>query len=167
MEQEIKNLNTKIIDGITIQMQLMPALKAAVLDKKVVCLLAPALGGAIKSQGLDTELDLETIINNVSAGLSNMSDEDYEDFLIRMFSLVTATRPGVGAYVLNEIDSINKIFEKKLLSIYKVLIEVMKYNGFSVFGLVEGGLGNLGMSILNTQSEKIETSGKKLETSEN
>jgi len=148
-ESQIEGLLTKEIDGIKFNIHQMPALQAAVLDRRIICMMASTVGGMLEDGNLDKDLDLKNLLNNLSSGLASLSNEEYEEFIVRMLSNVTAATPGQAPVSLASVDGINKVFKQKILTIYKLVIEVMRFNGFSVFGLVEGGLGTMPMSIAN------------------
>ena len=162
---QMENLTKKEIDGITFQIQLMPALKSAVLDRKIICILAPGVGN-VASNGIDTELNLESLFSGLSAGLASLDDTEYEKLIGELLCYVSAvTKEGV--FELDNTQAINKVFQKKLLTLYKVIIEVMKFNGFSVFGLVAGGKGMSLISMLNTVTTKTKVPGSESEKLEN
>jgi len=164
LEEQIKNVD---IDGIQFQIMLMPALTAAVLDRKIIGMLAPTVGGIVKEGGLDAELNLDAILNNLSDGLMKLDDDEMKKLLIDMLSYVSCVVPGQGVESLNNESAINKVFAKKILSIYKLIIQVMQHNGFSVFGLVGDGLGMSGIFSFGEANEKEKNSGQQLEKSEN
>ena len=157
-----ENLKTIEIDGIQFQITLMPALKAAVLDRKVNVMLIPTLSGVMEKEDLDAEIDLNMLIQNLGDGLMKLSDAEYENLITSLLSSVTAVG-NEGAMQLNTTDNINKIFGKKLITIYKLIFEVMKFNGFSVFGLVGDGLGIGKINSSNTLAKEIQKFGMKSE----
>ncbi len=150
------------IEGHRFQLRPLPVLKAARLDKKVITVLAPILG-TVKS--LDDEINIEKAVKSVMDALSSLSDAEYEAFIIDLCSTVVYTAPGQQPIELGSSD-INKIFVGELKTLYKLMFEVMRYNKFSPFGLVEGGNVTSIMSFLGEQKEKETTSGKESETLE-
>lgn len=161
LNDRLKNV---VIDEQEFQITLMPALKAAVLDRKIISMLAPTVGGASKNGGLDAELNLENVLNSLSDGLLKLSDSDYENLLVSLLQYVTTTVPGKGVLQLDNPGSINEVFAKKILTIYKLIFEVMKHNGFSVFGMVGDGLGIGEIFSSGLLQKKVGESGKKSET---
>jgi len=143
----------KEIDGIIFTIQAMGALKACVLDRKVVSMLAPTVSGVMES-GMDTEIEMSKIIDRLADGLTRLSDEEFQDFLIQLMSEVSTEVQGEGLVYLCNKEAINKVFGKKILTIYKLLLEIMRFNGFSFFGLVEGGLGMNITNFLKTATEQ-------------
>lgn len=134
------NLKQVEIEGTTFQLSTMPSLKACVLDRKILAIILPSLG-SVAEKGLNTEISVGTLINNLSDGLLKLNDLEFKNLILNMFAEVTAISNTDGALSLDNEININKIFNKKVMNIYKLLIEVMKYNGFSVFGVGDGGLG--------------------------
>lgn len=128
---------TKTIDGMKFNFKPLPAMKAIKLDKKVVTLIMPVLGG-FKELSLDAKVDMEVIAKGLGEALGNITDEDFEKLTLDLLSGVVYLEEGKAP---QEIDAnvVNLIFQGKLMSLYKLMFEVMRYNKFSPFGLVEGG----------------------------
>lgn len=158
-------LDTKqiVIDGITFQLHPLPILSAAKLDKRVVSLLAPVLG-TVKS--LDDEIDLGKVIDVVMEALSNLSDSDYEQFIIDLCSTVICVVPGQPPTEVTS-QKINEIFKGSLKTLYKLMYEIMRYNKFTPFELMAGGNVNQIMSIFKEDEKIMNGSGKELEKLEN
>lgn len=151
---------TKInIDGIDFQIHTMSALKAAVLDRKILAIILPAVSG-MAEEGLDTEITYAGLLNNLGEGLLKLKDAEYEELLIQMFSKVTAVKPGKAPAQLDNEQAINEIFSGSIMTIYKLVLEVMKHNGFSVFGLAGDGFLTGITSISNTGTPATEKNGK-------
>ena len=153
-----------IVDGMSFQLIPLPALKALRLDKKVVTVLIPAISG-LKELNLDAQIDLESLSRGISEALSRLSDDDFENLAIDLLSSVTYIPDNAVPIELTSTQEINNIFSGKLITIYKLFFEVMKYNKFSPFALLEGD-GNLMSKIIglsrpdSTKKESGTQSGK-------
>ena len=156
------------LDGIKFQIQTMSALKAAVLDRKILAIILPAVSGLAENsdQGLDTEITYAGLLNNVGEGLLKLKDDEYEDLVLQMFSKVIAIAPNKAPMELVNEAAINEIFQGSIMTIYKLIMEVMKHNGFSVFGLAGDGLLTGLTSISNTGKPATKENGKQSEKSE-
>ncbi len=125
------------VDEMEFYLQPLPALKAIKLDKRVLSLVIPVLGG-IKSFSLDSDIDMETLARGLSEAVSKLEDNDFEKLTIDLLSGASYIEKGSPPQEITA-DIINNIFRGKILSLYKLMFEVMRYNKFSPFGLVEGG----------------------------
>lgn len=160
------NLKNVEIDGIEFQIKLMGAMKALVLDRKILAIILPTVSG-IAEQGLDTEIGVSELLKNVGDGLMKLSDSDYKQLLLSMFSEVIAVAPGKAAVVLDSEESFNAVFSKKIITAYKLFLEVMRHNEFSVFGMAGGGFGIETINMLAGGKSETSKTGSKLETSGN
>lgn len=152
---------TKTIDGISFTIRKIPALTALRLDKQVIQLVLPVIKSLTNIGDIDMDADISklnfsqfgSMFDVVAESLSKMPDEQFQNFFLSLFDRVQAKKEGHPAVQLNDENSLD-IFEQ-MLTIYKLAIEVMKFNKFSVFGLVAGG------------SVIPETSGSESETTDN
>ena len=148
--------NVIIDDELEFQLTPIPVMHALVLDKQIVSLLLPAMSGFA---GLDT-IDMSETVGELSGALQKMGDKEFQKFVIAL-TATTIFIPAGGAPVeLNE-NKINEIFSGRLFSLYKLLLEIMRYNRFSPFELIGGGLGMKKISISDTPKIKTKTSGEK------
>jgi len=154
----MNNVHTVNFDGIQFQIHTMRALKAAVLDRKMLAMIFPAISG-IAEQGLDTEITPDGILNNIGDGLMRLKDEEYEDLILKMLAEVIAVAPGKAPAQLDSENAIHEVFQGKLILIYKLIMEVMKHNGFSVFGLAGDGFLTGITSISDTGKPAKEKNG--------
>lgn len=156
---------TITIDGMEFNLRPLPIMKALKLDKRVVTILLPVLGG-VKEFSLDAKVDLKTMADGVAESLSRMENKDFEELVIDLLSGVIYLEPGKGAQEIT-LDIINRIFQGKLSTVYKLMFEVMKFNKFSPFELVAGGnvMNKILISASTMQEEK--KNGNKLEKSGN
>lgn len=149
------------IDDIKFQIVPMGAMKASILDRKIIAMLAPSAAGLLED-GFETEVRFDKLISNLGNGLLLLSDDQYQSLLLNMFAKVTAIKKGNPVLQLNTVENIDDIFED-VLTIYKLLYEIMRVNGFSLFKLVGGGLGMKGIPTLDTLTTKINSSLSKSE----
>jgi hypothetical protein len=154
------------IHGMKFQINQMPTRLALKLDKKVVTLLLP-LFGAIDKITLESQFsDLDSTIKTFQDTLINMSDNEWDSFIVDMLSHVTYFKDGTNPVQINE-NVIDMAFRGKLLAIYELLFEVMKLNNFLPFELVAGG--KLIQKIPGFKKQELEQkkTGNKSEKSEN
>lgn len=155
---DVQNTN---IDGISFQIHTMGALKAAVLDRKMLAIIFPAISGLANSEdGLDTEITQTNLFSHIGDGLLKLKDDEYKELLEKMFTEVVAVIPGKAPMQLDNESAINEVFKGKIIVIYKLLLEIMKHNGFSVFGLAGDGFLTGITSISGTGKPAKEESGK-------
>lgn len=139
------------IDDMDFQLQQLPAMTALKLDKKVIALITPALGG-VEKISLDTKIDFKLITRGIGDALSSLDDEAFEKLILSLLSTTVyvsndgETPPGI-------IDKIkfDQIFGGKLKTVYRLVFEVMKYNKFLPFEL---GVGGLEIKKILSSSEK-------------
>lgn len=127
-------LEAKIIEIDKMQFQLNPlkGFTALKLDKKVIGLVLPIIEGV---KDLDTDFDMSKIVSGLTRSLDNMKDDDYEKFILNLLSTVVIILPGQPP---QEIDTkiIDDEFRGKATTLYKLIFEVMKFNKFTPFALV-------------------------------
>lgn len=145
----------KEIDGFRFEMFLMPTLKAMVLDKKLSTLLIPALGG-IKDLEKRT-VDFKLMAEAVATALGNLPDNEFQKTLLDLLS--HCRYMGEKAVDLTE-DVINTQFRAKSIVLYKLVVEVMKFNNFIPFELLDG-LGIAKMLISGSPEKKQKNKSKK------
>jgi hypothetical protein len=152
------------IDGMKFQLRPMPALRALRLDKKVISLLVPALGG-LKDLDLEAGVDVEAMAQGVSKALERMPDEGVENLAVDLLSGSVHTPKGKAPQEITA-DVINDIFRGALATLYKLMFKIMEYNKFSPFVLVGGGNVMERIRSLTGQTKKKSESGSSSETSE-
>lgn len=123
------------IDNMDFQLQPLRGFKANKLDKKVISLLLPLLEGA---DGLDSEINIGKALGGLSGALDNLSEKDYETFVVDLLSTVILI-PEKEAPTQLDVNSIDVYFQGASLTLYKLMFEVMKYNNFTPFVLASGG----------------------------
>jgi hypothetical protein len=141
------------IDGMKFQMYPLKGFTALRLDKKVVTLLLPVLGGL---DNLDKQIDLKTVFNGFAESLEKLSDVEFQKFVSDLLSTTQYLPEGKPPQEITP-DVIDSAFRGKILVIYKLLFEVMGYNQFTPFVLVGGGgLGTDITSIFKKLTEQEE-----------
>jgi len=149
---EAKKIN---IDGIDFMLNPMKVFTALRLDKKVISLLLPAMKGLSGSK-LDDEVDFGEILAALGESLEKMSDAETEKFFVEILQGVQIMEPGQPVKEVTP-DVIGTSFQGKLMTLYKLVGEVMKFNKFTPFEMLQaGGL----MSLING-SESLKSPSKK------
>lgn len=147
------------IDGMKFYFQPLPALMALKLDKKVITLIIPALGGVDKID-LDAKIDLKTITQSIGGALRSLGDEEFEKFVLDLLSTSLYLEDGNPQQEITK-EKFDLIFMGKLPTVYKLIFAVMKFNKFSPFELLGGG--NVMKKILSftekTKKEKVNGKG--------
>ena len=144
------------IDGLQFEIIAMPTLNAMVLDKRLSTLLIPAISG-IKDLKEDTKVDLKLMAEALATALGGLSADEFEKMLI---DLLAYTRyKDDRAYDMNK-EIINSKFRRKGTVLYRLILEVMKFNNFIPFELL-GGLGMEKIFSLKAQIKKRTKSGNK------
>ncbi|MGD8707098.1 MAG: hypothetical protein PVI88_00255 [Nitrosopumilaceae archaeon] len=148
-----------IIDGIKFQLYPLNVMTALKLDKKVVSLLLPVLSG-VDDFDLDAEIDLGKAMSAFSTSLANMKDEDFISFVKEMLSTIVVEVPGQAPTQIQSESEINTVFKGSIVTIYKLLWEVMKFNNFSPFVVADGGTGMIQTIISRKAGQQKMQSGK-------
>lgn len=147
---------TIIIDKIKFYLQPLRPLKAIRLDKQVLALCIPAFGG-VEDLSLDSEIDLSKLTQGISTALQKMEDDVFEKFIKDLFSGACVIEKESPPEELTE-EVINRIFRGgKMLTMYKLAFEIMKFNKFTPFELVEGGSVIEKIDSLTKQTKKPTT----------
>lgn len=158
MMELIKEVN---IDGENFKLTPLPTFTALKLNNKILALIAPAFA-AVKDFDLDAEINLGDILDALSISLMNLKDEDFVKFIVGMCSTVIYEPVGKQVMQMNE-SVIDKEFKGKLLTIYKLLFEIMKYNKLGPFGLWGDGEQTNLTGILQTLMQNKKEDGKQSE----
>jgi hypothetical protein len=161
---EPKDLNIKEMTGV-FQLKPIPALKAIKLDKKIMTLLVPVIGG-LKDVSLDAGIDMSTVARGLSEALNDLDDKDTEQLIIDLLYGVVYVKSGEPPMELNE-GTINNVFNGCFEKLYDLIFEVMKYNKFSPFRLAAGGKKIPGMFGLLSMKKEEKSTKKDLVKSEN
>lgn len=143
---------TIILGEYEFQIQPFFAMKALKLEKKTITLITPVLSALLSSSSdnikldslMDTNIDLEKVGLALSRALENLSDNEFESFVLDMLSS-TYFKDGSGKPQIINKEIFNTIFIGNLMYVYRLIIEVMKVNKFSFLALMEDGKGILGI----------------------
>lgn len=156
------------IDGMLFYMQPLPALTAARLDKRVITLILPSFGDLDKNS-LESlaDMDMGVLLSKFSKSLESIEDSSFTDLIIQLFRGTQYMSDDNAQPQDMDEEKINHLFRAKLITLYKVMFEVMRFNKFTPFELVGGGLGMIKIDTLKEQIKKQKKAGKKLGTSAN
>ncbi len=152
------------IDGMAFSLRPIKPLKALVLDKQVMALLVPILGGFkggdSKKSVLDAQLDMGAIAEGITKALSSLNDSDTTKLVVDLFyGVIYFDKSGKAIEI--DATNIDSIFADDFSIIYKLMFEVMKHNKFSPFKLVGGGsLTNLISGLTDTKKAGTPTGRK-------
>jgi len=161
-EPKLLEIKTITIDNKKFQMHPLPAIRALKLDKKIVSLLLPVLSG-VDGFSLDAEINLSTSITALSNSLMNMKENDFIELVKDMLSTIVYLPDGNVPIEIQSDEDINTIFQGSIITIYKLIWEVMRYNSFSPFVVVAGGNGMIQTFFSAKAKTEIKEDGKKLE----
>ena len=158
---------TKTIDGVKFQFQPLPVLKAARLDKRVLALIAPVLGG-FKGLNMDSnmaDLDLEAVARGVALALQTLPDTEFTGLLRECLETVVYLPEGAAPAPLGTEEAMGQVFTGRLDLLYRVVVEVMRFNRFTPFALLELGGGLRQILGSNGETAKVKKGGLKLDRS--
>lgn len=131
------------IDGKTFQLARIPALQALRLERQLIRVLAPLLSGlsGIDFSNPEATVDLSALGGGVVRALEALPEHEFLALVGTLLSRVTAVTATNGAVLLDSDDAINSVFTDGLLTLYKLLLEVARFNKFSPFALLGSGNG--------------------------
>lgn len=154
------------IEGLTFQSKKLTPLDVLRLDKVVLGLFAPALSGVGKNANGKLEIAFDKSAASLSNLLIQLPDDVVNEFLLKAFSR-TIWLGTEGNVELKTEVAINKAFaEVSVVAIYKLLWEVLRYNGLSFFGLMDTGIAMLKTSGFAVPMPNANPSGNGSATSE-
>jgi hypothetical protein len=156
------------INGRTFEIRPMRALKAARLDRKLLSILVPAIGGLGELRDLSggATIDMEALAAGLQKGLASMSDDDFTAFVAEMVSTTVCHEPGKPPIELSDAAAVDAVFTLDLSSLYALIFEVAKYHKFIPFALLSSGgriLQTLGLNGLEMNEGET---GRRSEKSE-
>ena len=147
---ELKTI-TKTIDDLKFYINQFPARKSIRLEKKTITFISPMLGMLDDFKSLDKEVDLSKIANSIQKTLSEIDDTEFENYLTEMVEytsveLKNENDKSVVTLPLSDMKNFDAAFIGRNLTVYKLLVEIMKENKFGFFELVGGkGLNLTGL----------------------
>lgn len=137
------------IDGMLFHFNPLPATMALKLDKEIITLITPALGGVDKLD-LSTNINLKIVTQGIGEALRGLDGDSFIKFVLDLCSATGHTpKGGVPELISNE--NFDKVFTGKNKTVYKLIFALMKYNKFLPFELLGGG--NV-MNIIRSLEEK-------------
>lgn len=152
------------VDGLSFQSILLPALDAGALDIQVNALIVPVLA-SIENFSLDSEISPKMFFEALTKALQSLTKEKFKQLMTETLINTSYLQTNKPAQQLSE-PVINEIFRGKLLTLYKTFGEVIKFNKFLPFELMEaGGLEMKEIISSLVQTKEATTSGKESETS--
>lgn len=148
----IKQPKSKVINGKTFFIYPVGLFQRLHLDRQVLKMIAPVVKGLGDDLNLSDlegllkkKLNIGKIMDGVMDGLSALSEEEYETFIMRLLEKVQVQVPGKQAVdFASSPESIEDVFSDDLFSLYELLFEAMKENKLSPFALMSRGNGILG-----------------------
>lgn len=149
------------IDDLRFQLVKMKGMKAFLLDRKIIIMLLPVIGGF---KNLDSEIDFKVISEGVQDALLKMSDTEYKSLVLDLLKEVTVRpvdpKPGEAESLPMTEPVIDTHFSGKMITLYKLIIEVMRFNKFSPFEMVAGGMKMNQIVSFVGQKKKEKKTGK-------
>lgn len=140
------------IDGMRFQVHSMPALRAARLDKILMEAFTPLLG-AIEDFDLSSDIDTARLATAIQTVLTSMDEAAFESFITQMLSRVVYVPDGSQPVELDR-NQIDVVFRQKLVTMYKLVYEVAKYEGFTPFVLLSDKAGGALRAIAGLSDRK-------------
>lgn len=147
----------KEIDGLKFEIIQFPARKSLKLEKRTLTYLAPMLSLLEGFSSLDNNIDMVHVAKSIQNTLLNLDEEALESFIFAMLettNIYTKNANGQEQILkINNPEIFDYIFIGKNITVYKLLIEVMRVNKFAFFELLAGS----GLLIDIFQSAKQKT----------
>lgn len=150
------------IDGMQFQLFPMKGMKSFLLEKKIMTMLVPIIGGL---KDMDAEVDFKVVSEGIYEALTSLNEIEYKKLVLDLISeiMLIPTNPQAGegqALQMNE-SVINNKFSGKTMVLYKLIIESLKFNKFLPFEMVAGGLKMRQIVSSFEQKKKVKKSGSK------
>ncbi len=151
-----------VVDKHTFQIIPMGGIKAMLLDKKIITMLVPVMGGL---KDMDAEIDFKLISEGIYEALSKLSEIEYKKLILDLLAEVifvntNAIEGDAESPAMTE-HTIDKKFGRKLMVLYKLIIEVMRFNKFTPFEMVAGGKRMSSIISSFKQKKNTKKNGKK------
>ena len=142
---ELKTIK-KEIDNLTFYINQFPARKCLKLEKRTITYLAPMLTMLDGIKSLDDEIDFSKIVKGVQQVLTNIDESALEQFIMDMAEYTSVEIKNTdGKAISNTMlrECFDTVFIGKNITVYKLLLEIMKVNKFAFFEFMGGGGLNL------------------------
>lgn len=117
------------VDGIKFQCLPLPLTTRLRLDKQLLTLLSPIAGKMAEASS-----ELSAAVQSLPEILKNLPDEDFLKIVSITLSSTTAITADKGALSLADEMSRDAVFDS-LLTLYKLLMEIWRFNKLTVFAL--------------------------------
>lgn len=138
------------IDSLIFYINQFPARKAIKLEKKTITYLAPMLS-ILEGMNLDSDIDFSKIVKGVQEVLTNLNEDALEQYIFEMIENTSVSifneKKQEQILKLNSENGqiFDLIFTGKTITVYKLLLEIMKVNKFAFFELLGGGGQKIGI----------------------
>jgi len=132
-------LNKDIQMGdVMLQLRPMPVREVLKYDRKIVGIVAPVIGDffGVDPESVDPN-DITRIATAFATQLNSLPDSEYLPMMESMLSTVTFVAPGMAPAVLTADNWDSQLSGRGSLLIYKIIVEVVKYNKFLPFAAGE------------------------------
>lgn len=155
----IETINVEV-DGMKFSIQQFPARKCMKLEKRTIAILVPIFNMLDSDQKetikknvknkkkkediLDMDIDFSKLVSAIQEILNNLSDDAFEAYISDMLNNVIVEEKGQAPAQLT-MEKFDNIFVGKSLTVYKLLVEVMRANKFAFFELMGGGWSKISM----------------------
>lgn len=126
----------------------LPVMKAIKLDKRVAALAAPVIAPLL-DKGSEEVVDLGALGNAVAAALQSLPDSSFEELLRELVRTATYLPFGGAPVALIDDKSLDEAFSGDLVGLYRLAVEVMKFNKFSFFA----GAGGFGRAVVDSSDK--------------
>lgn len=162
-------MENREIDGIKFIINKFNPMEALQVERKIMSILIPVVSGLFSGNDkesknlLDSQLDFGSLGESFQKAFGSLSELEFEQLVIKTLNKVQAEIPEQPPIQINNIGNFNIVFANapSLLTVYKLIFEVMKVNKFCFFGLLGDGIGINITDILMKQLEKTEKKQKK------
>lgn len=150
------------LDGRTYQINKFPLRQGLRLDKKVVALITPVLKGLgeMSKEEQEEDVSLAMLADGIHDVLTELDDDLFEKFVLELLSSTLLVNQGAANIPISGAN-LDLCFDK-YTSIYKLIFEVMKFNKFTPFEMVEGGFGMGTTNGLESPMQRLSKIGEQL-----
>lgn len=129
-----------VVDEMKFILHPLPAMRAMKLDKRVLTMLVPIFGG-LKDVSLESVIDFEALSKGLSEALQSLSDKEFEILIMDLLSTTVYLSPNAAPAQIDSVQVFDSIFQGRMLTLYKLLFEIMRFNKFSPFAVLGDGSG--------------------------
>lgn len=148
-----------VIDEVLFEIHQFTARECQKIELMTIKILSPllnALGDIVKAKKVKLdEIDISAFVQPIQEILCGLDEVTYDRYINRIIAETYADFKQDGSMKptsLKNEDIFNAVFIGRTILLYKLLIEIMKFNKFAFFGLMGGG-GILQMDTSNEQKK--------------